>query len=217
MENVEGERDYDENPIVIKDYNNIFFLLFGIYCIPVFLYFYFVNPGDLSDNSKFVHFFILIPVFILPSFKRIGKTIGKRYIKLTNDSIVFLQDTKIISEIKIKDVKKINRTYHDYYHISQVHKNSLLGKVLNIILVPVYQIILIINKFLFHLKMHGVKNYKLLDAIIIFSEDNFITILPTNSVEKEDLVKYFLLKKGINLKKQDSFFIFSYKEDEIKV
>jgi len=209
------KRNYDKNPIIIKDYNNIFLILFGISVIPIFLYYYIYNPGNMPEQSKFVHFFILIPLYILPDFKRVGKTIGKRYMKLTENSIIFLQDKNIIEEINIKDINRVNRTYHDYYHLSQKHNSNILGKILSIIVVPAYQIILIINKFFFHLKMNGLRNYKFYDSIILFSNDNFLTILPTSKKEQKDIEIYFKIKKDIILNKQDIYYNFSYKEEKI--
>jgi len=215
MENTNIVRDYDKNPIIIKDYNNIFLILFGISVIPYFSYLYFYNPGNMPEHLKSVHFFILIPLYILPSFKRVGKTIGKRYIKLTEDSITFLENENVIEKINIEDINKVNRTYHDYYHLSQKHNSSILGKILNIIVIPAYQIILIFNKFLFHLKMNGLKNYKFFDSIILFSNENFITILPTTNDERKDIEVYFKLKKDMILKNQNIYYNFSYKEEEI--
>jgi hypothetical protein len=55
---------------------------------------------------------------------------------------------------------------------------------------------LIIIKFFFHFFKKGSK-YRLFDAVIIFSGNKFINILPATEYEYQEVRKYFMVKKPV--------------------
>jgi hypothetical protein len=77
----------------------------------------------------------------------------------------------------------IKKTYNDLYHKSQKPTDLQLG-LMFIIFLPMLlgHLLLIINKFLFHL-CKDIMGYKFFDAVIVFYDDKLINILPTTKKE----------------------------------
>ncbi|MCT7616847.1 hypothetical protein N5U05_03760 [Aliarcobacter butzleri] len=201
--------DYDKNPIEIKDYNTLFMFLVNISLIPVLIFIYInhkYNPGEISEASLYRNLFIIIPVAM--SFYMIPyiKSRGKRKIVLTDTDIKFMHENKIIEEIKISEITDIKRTYIDIYHKSQELKSyqrfglfivfPFIAIVSNsyyiLLIIPFMHIFLVITKYLFHKLKDENYKYKFFDAILVYSGDKFINILPITSKQFEEVRKYFL-------------------------
>ncbi len=61
-----SKRDYDKEPIIIKDYNSLFPLLGVMYIIPILIWVYFFNPSRLSDKSLSFNILVIMPILMLP-------------------------------------------------------------------------------------------------------------------------------------------------------
>ncbi|MCG3689967.1 hypothetical protein [Aliarcobacter butzleri] len=214
--------DYDKSPIEIKDYNTLFVFLITISMIPIVIYAYIHNlntPGGMSESSLYRNVFIIIPFLMKPYIIPYLKSRNKRKIILMNDSIKFMHKNNIIEEIKISELTDIKRTYSDLYHKTQVIGELsyiafifvfiilLIADMLYILLFlyPILHICLIIIKYFFHKIKDKNYKFKLFDAIIIYSKDRFINILPITNKEYEEVRKYFFDKDFGNIKDKKIF------------
>ncbi|BAK71249.1 hypothetical protein [Aliarcobacter butzleri] len=214
--------DYDKNPIEIKDYNTLFAFLITISMIPIVIYAYMHNlntPGGMSEASLYRNVFIIIPFLMKPYIIAYLKSRNKRKIILMNDSIKFVHENKTIEEIKIFEITDIKRTYSDLYHKTQIIGELsyiafvfvfiilLIADMLYILLFiyPILHICLIIIKYFFHKIKDKNYKFKLFDAIIVYSNDKFINILPATDNDYEKVRKYFLNKDFGNIKDKKIF------------
>ncbi|RBQ32401.1 hypothetical protein CRU92_01450 [Arcobacter sp. FW59] len=232
---IEDEKiDYDKNPIEIKDYNTLFMFLVNISLIPVLIFIYInheYNPGEISEASLYRNLFIIIPfamsIYMIPYIK----SRGKRKIVLTNTDIKFMHENKIIEEIKISEITNIKKTYIDIYHKSQNLKYyqrfgllivfPLIAILSNsyyiLLIIPFMHIFLIITKYLFHKLKDENYKYKFFDAILVYSGDKFINILPTTNNEYEKVRKYFLDKNLGDIQNKNIYFkLFEHSFERIK-
>ncbi|MDN5105555.1 hypothetical protein O8C79_09630 [Aliarcobacter butzleri] len=226
-------QDYDKNPIEIKDYNTLFEFSITISMIPIVIYAYMHNLntlGGMSEASLYRNVFIIIPFLMIPYIRVYLRAKNKRKIILMNDSIKFMHENKIIEEIKIFEITDIKRTYSDLYHKTQVISELsyiafifvfvflFILDMLYILLFiyPTLHICLIIIKYFFHKIKDKNYKYKLFDAIIVYSNDKFINILPVTNNEYEKVRKYFLDKDLGNIKDKKIFMEIGHLYEKIK-
>ncbi len=231
MEEISNEKiikNYDKEPIIIKDFNSLFLFLLQMALIPIMILVYIYNPGGTSDDSLFRNIFIIIPAMMYPYTRAYFKSRGKRKILLTNDSIKFMHESIVIEEILISEITDIKKTYSDIYHRSQYP--SELGKIGFFALIPllayfidwkfllIYPVVygyLILAKFVFHkIKDKGYK-YRFLDAIIVYSGKKFINILPVTNEEYEVVRNYFLAKNLGDIQDKKIYFEIGHLYDKI--
>lgn len=136
------------------------------------------------------------------------KSRGKRKIVLTNSDIKFMHEDIILEEIKISEITDIKKTFHDIYHKSQNLKYyEILGLyvifpliviVTNsyylLFIIPFFHIFLVISKYIFHKIKYKNYKYRFFDAVMIYSGDKFINILPVTNKDYEKIKNYFLDK-----------------------
>jgi hypothetical protein len=190
-------RDYDKYPIIIKDYNYIFVPL-GMFLVFLWLLYIIINSTTpISAGATAV-----CGAAVSRSLWDLYWAYDARKIVLSNSSIKFLQNNRIIEEIKINDIMDVRKTYTVSCHKSQYPNSdincgssSIFSMFLPITFVAYLPII--IFKFFFHLLKDGWKSYHFFDAIIVFSKDGLINILPVTKNEYEEVRKYFMLKKPV--------------------
>jgi hypothetical protein len=204
-------RDYDKEPIVIEDYNYIFLFLDAVYTIPILLLIYIYNPGNVSEESLFRHVFIIIPIMMIPAMVGYKKAKGKRFIRFEDNQISYQNEEKEIEKIHINELTELKKSYTDFYHKSQ--ELSLLGKLIAFIGFPfaiLLHVELLINKLMFHILKDGYKSYRFYDAIVIFTGNRFINILPTTIKEYNDVKKYFIEQLNVNIEHAPVYFKYAY-------
>ena len=211
-----SKRNYDKEPIIVKDYNSLFPLLGVIYIIPILIWVYFFNPGGLSEKSLSLNILVIMPLLMLPFILPYYKSRNKRKVVLTNEYIKFFHNEILLESINLNDITKINKTYSDIYHKSQYPND--FSKMLGYLVFPIYgltQGLLILNKFLFHIYKDGYKSYRFYDSAIIFSNDRFINILPTTLNEYLEIQEYLVSKKKINLNETKAYYYFFTMSEKI--
>jgi hypothetical protein len=208
MDENNTQRDYDKNPIVIQDYNTLFLFIIQIPIILFIIFMYIFNPYG-NDLNRF-NFLIVIPLMMAPYIKDYFNARNKRKIVLSNENITFYQEDKIIEHIDIDKITEIKKTYSDVYHKSQV-RNQDFAVVSAFVFVPLFgyytglllefTIIFLlmhfynlISKVVFQIYNNKKLPFKIFDAIIIFENDKFINILPTNELEYTQVRNYLLDK-----------------------
>jgi len=204
-------RDYDKEPIVIEDYNYIFYILYVIWGGIIIAYFYIMNPFDNSNNiSKdfwFLHFLVMSALPIITFYFQMKKS--KRTIILNENQIFFKENETVLEQIELKHIDSIHRTFNDYYIKNQEVEDWSV--ILILVFLPINLAIHLINKFLFHLYKSGLKNYKFFDSIIIFDDEGrFINIMPTTAYEYELITEYFRKNLNSNIHTAEIFFKFNY-------
>lgn len=216
--------DYDKEPIKIEDHNSLFAFLFQICLIPIMVYTYIYNPGNASADSLFRNFIIIIPLSMLPFIKTYIDAQGKRKIILFNNSIQFLHNNHIIEEICLTDISEIRKTFYDTYHKSQTLNPLgiffayafLLFIVISqkayflLFVIPSVHIFLLFAKLALHKLKDKHYKYRFFDAILIYSGDRFINILPTTTKEYEQVKNYFLNKSFGDIQKKKVYYEFSH-------
>jgi hypothetical protein len=186
--------------------------------IPVLIYILFFV--EISGGSVFVGGTIgLIALHIFINTSNAIKAFNKRNIVLSNQSIKFLHEGRVLEEIKLDEITDIKRTFSSLYHKSQVVSDIIKG--ILIIVFPFVCILwflpLIIVKFCFHLFKKG-SRYRFFDAVMIFNKERFINILPATEDEYEELRDYFMTKKRLFDIEQAKIFWedFGHYEENIK-
>ena len=180
------------------------------------IYLYLYNPGNVSQSSLNTNIFIVMPMLIVPYLIVLKTAHNKRKIVLNAERISFLHENVVLESIKLDEITDIRRTYSDYYHNSQdVHP---LAKFISYILFPLAMLIhasLLLSKFFFHVKMDGLQSYRFYDAVIVFSGEKFINILPSTVQEYEQLEKFFKKHQNIDLADAKVYFEFSHLPEKI--
>jgi hypothetical protein len=188
-------RDYDKNPIIIKDYNYIFLPLYYMLLIPFCIFVLVVNPGNVNHATMAI-FFCLCLVPVIDGANMLFSLKNKRKIILLNKTIKFMHEDRVIEEIYLARITDIRRTHSDIYHKSQ--KMPFISKILLPIAFPLPLILwhlpLIMMKFIFFLPKRDI-GYRFLSSFIVFSNDKFINIFPSTWKEYRDVVIYFDTKK----------------------
>lgn len=204
-------RDYNENPIVIADYNHIFSSMFMGVTALIIAYLIFLSSygvySEFFEKYFFIHivFFLMLPGLVY--FFQVKNT--KRKVLLRRDRIVFLEANNVLQSLETKNIKYVKRTFHDYYRKEQARGN--MASFYSMLFSPIHIPVHLANKFFFHLFKNRLGAYKLFDAFIVFDHnDNFITILPTNYEEREALKYYFLHKLDLDIKKVERFYKIDY-------
>lgn len=211
-------RDYDKDPIVIEDYNPLFFVLFIVFVGIYLTYLFVVNPNESHNSGSrsfwFAYFigFLLLPTITF--YRYIHK--NNRKVILENNAITYREDKVVLEKIDINEIVDIRRTFNDYYRKEQnIHPDHSIRKLIDRILSPMEYIVLIVNKILFHVIKNHLRAYKLFDAILIFTANGrVINILPTTKDEYESVRSYFLEKKVIDIINANVLIKFDYRQEE---
>ena len=104
-----NQRNYDKEPIVIKDYNSIFQII--SFCAAIFpMIIYFAIYGDKNTFSNMRNYiFFVFPFFVLPILISNFKSL-KNTIKFTDEKILYFSDEEIIEEISLDKITEIKKT-----------------------------------------------------------------------------------------------------------
>ena len=201
-------RDYDKEPIIIKDYNGevtSFWTLFVFIFILIAIAF--------SDNK-----FVALP-FLIWIFKSENQYKNAEF-KFTNSSILHTSP-KFIKEIGTQRIDKIQKSMQIFYEIhNEKVENKFLKYFVNIFLILwllgiIFVVIVIENQpasillfllglfVLYHLKKD--KNFlTLYDTILVKTDDFKICIFIAKNDDYKEIRKYFLFKKGIDINKVEN-------------
>jgi hypothetical protein len=206
METINQKRDYDQNPIIIKDYNSLFHAIIMLSFMPLMILTYIYNPGGTSEESLFRNIFIIIPIAMYPYIHTYFKAKGKRKIILGGSSIKFKHEKDVIEEIYISEITDVKKTFFDIYHKSQKLDSlkefglyvgvPLMMYIANlywlIFIFPLFWIYTLLIKIIFHKLKYSQFSYRLFDAVIVYKDENFINILPTTEEEYKEIKQYFM-------------------------
>ncbi|MBR0071701.1 MAG: hypothetical protein IJP87_05120 [Campylobacter sp.] len=220
-----NQRDYDKEPIIIKDNNPKFALIIAITTLPIIIAIFLFAPLNANKIIKgiFVVPFLLFPIFY--EFMR-----NKREIIFKNNSIEYVINSKIQRSInlnEITDIRKSADIRYEYFQRTPLIAVFLLGLYLilafmvkgyvMILAILSLLIIILLSNFIAKIVFSSFyKNkFRYFDRIVIYGKiiKEFINILPENENERDEIEKYCLEKLKTNIKMIDKkIFIFFNKK-----
>ncbi|MDA3050477.1 hypothetical protein OFO03_00960 [Campylobacter sp. JMF_02 ED1] len=212
-------RDYDKEPLIIKDYNQEVTNFWSLFV------FIFVLIAIVFSKNKMV----ILP-FMIWALKSQNQYKNAEF-KFTNSTILH-KSPKFIKEIGIARIEKIQKTMQILYEIhNEKIENKFLKYFVNIFLIlwflgicfvtivienqgmPLLLIFcifcfgLFIPQLLYHFKKDN-KFVDLYDTIIIKSDDDIkICIFCAKKDDYEEIRKYVLFKKGIDINKVEKILL----------
>ena len=180
-------RDYDKEPIVIKDMNLLFSVLFQIPLILACCLVAIFKPGT---NILFCSVIMFAP-HLVPYFKYKNK----RFIKITNEKIYFFQDDYELESIDLSCDFEIYKTFEPIYHKSQ--RPPKWASVILFVILPITYAVAIsfsLTKYFYYLFCGKVKEYRFFDSYLIKQGEKIINIsMIDKNIQKE--VDVFLKEK----------------------
>lgn len=195
------QRDYDKEPVVIKDINTFFDFLPAFVCMIISYIAYFLTDNPSSSLHRNV--FIIMPFLALPYIRPFIKC--KREIIITKNTINYLNNGEVLESIDLNKPFKIYKSFSVAHHKSQ--KPHEVIQILWIFLLPATILQYFINfilKLFYYIFTLKLKYYKVMDSVILLQDEKIINIL---SIEKyHELEKYFKDNHNINIKELKIYF-----------
>lgn len=194
-------RDYDKDPIVIKDDSrklSLFLFIFSMFIMYL--------AGLTYPNSHFTqtNLIISVSIFVLPVlYKSLPLINEKNEIILSGNQIIrqWGESTKKITWSSNVNVEK---SFIDFFDKQQADDSwqRYLGAIFNILLNHPFSLI---AKPIYYLFKNELSAYKFFDTFIFRDGEEMIAILITNNQDYK-LLKEFLLLKGVDIDRASIFY-----------
>ena len=208
-------RDYDKEPITIRDHNPEFAFIASIASVLLIILMLIYFP---TNEEKIIKALFYVPLLISPIVFEYW--FNDRLIRFKNDKIEYLINSKLKRSIKIGQISGIKRTADSRYEYFQrmplicaalIFVYLILGCLVEgtarfvLVLGFIFLCILIsyfAARILFQILGKRGK-YRYFENIVIYGESakNFINILPKTDSQRSELKAYFLRKLGKNIDK----------------
>ena len=208
-----NKRDYDKEPLIIRDYNMHETAFFAVILLIFFLFdFIFNDTSEFFTPKRVVFIFILLEI-ILELFKCFHKTII-----FYNSKIVYKKGSDTALEINLNDIVGVYKTAicnENFQTQKLVSKKFLIGAILLVgitmiifdfsIFLFVYGwfiAVFLVGKFVVFILLNKKIRFKIYTSYLIKTEKNIINFLPKESYDIE-IKRYFFDKlKYIKFNKQ---------------
>lgn len=212
-----GARDYDKEPIIIKDY---IYGEYGVYSIFIFIPILFIATIAVNETASGIlpNFFLVIGMIGVCIYRNNKANIDKKRFELRQERIVYISKDEI-KEIKISDIEKIRKSNDIRYEFDQ--RNGWFDKAfiitwltLGILIEGASVIISFITafifaflsvKFLMHLHKGGIASLMFFDQIIIYEKPKnggeMLNILVMSNHEMTEIKRYFLSRLNTDIDK----------------
>ena len=208
-----NKRDYDKEPLIIRDYNMHETAFFAVILLLFFLFdFIFNDTSEFFTPKRVVFIFILLEI-ILELFKCFHKTII-----FYNSKIVYKKGSDTALEINLNDIVGVYKTAicnENFQTQKLVSKKFLIGAILLVgitmiifdfsIFLFVYGwfiAVFLVGKFVVFILLNKKIRFKIYTSYLIKTEKNIINFLPKESYDIE-IKRYFFDKlKYIKFDKQ---------------
>ena len=207
------KRDYDKEPLIIRDYNMHETAFFAVILLLFFLFdFIFNDTSEFFTPKRVVFIFILLEI-ILELFKYFHKTII-----FYDSKIVYKKGSDTALEINLSDIVGVYKTAmcnENFQTQKLVSKKFLIGAILLVgitmiifdfsIFLFVYGwfiAVFLVGKFVVFILLNKKIRFKIYTSYLIKTEKNIINFLPKESYDIE-IKRYFFDKiKYIKFDKQ---------------
>ncbi|PSM52492.1 putative membrane protein [Campylobacter blaseri] len=218
---LKNKRDYDKEPLIIKDYKPT--LIFLHYLFFIFIAFVFTIVKNISIIN-FIYFLSMVYI----------TTLRFNYIDLMFNSkdkkIIFYENTIEIRDCKTdagtiitKEIFNINKTIDIRRFLTGEISRSIViicflvvglfflvfdfAKLISFLIF--FYLIYFLPKILLQIYIGGFKSIRFFDCLGIYSKTYFINIFIVKEQDYQNIRSYFLTKKGIDIEKVESkIFIF---------
>ncbi|MDU7070874.1 hypothetical protein [Campylobacter ureolyticus] len=214
-----NQRDYDKEPLIIRDYNMHETAFFAVILLLFFLFdFIFNDTSEFFTPKRVVFIFILLEI-ILELFKYFHKTII-----FYNSKIVYKKGSDTALEINLNDIVGVYKTAicnENFQTQKLVSKKFLIGAILLVgitmiifdfsIFLFVYGwfiAVFLVGKFVVFILLNKKIRFKIYTSYLIKTEKNIINFLPKESDDIE-IKRYFFDKINIDIEKAQCNFIVS--------
>ena len=207
------KRDYDKEPLIIRDYNMHETAFFAVILLLFFLFdFIFNDTSEFFTPKRVVFIFILLEI-ILELFKCFHKTII-----FYNSKIVYKKGSDTALEINLNDIVGVYKTAicnENFQTQKLVSKKFLIGAILLVgITMIIFDLsiflfvygwfiaVFLVGKFVVFILLNKKIRFKIYTSYLIKTEKNIINFLPKESYDIE-IKRYFFDKlKYIKFNKQ---------------
>ena len=216
-------RDYDKEPIIIKDYKqnlSLFSALLTLALVAIIILISLIF--SLMSLDRILFSSIITIIVLKPTFKEALNAPKNGHFSFENGAVKQQITDKTIKEIKLAQIADLRKTFDITDDLYQIEANKyivFIGLVFVLLALKNYCDVMGVNIFeifaffiflffigltpqtIFHFRLGGPKSCTVYNMLAIFSKKDgaIINILiPTNDDYKE-LKEYFLRKKGINL------------------
>ena len=207
------KRDYDKEPLIIRDYNMHETAFFAVILLLFFLFdFIFNDTSEFFTPKRVVFIFILLEI-ILELFKYFHKTII-----FYDSKIVYKKGSDTALEINLNDIVGVYKTAicnENFQTQKLVSKKFLIGAILLVgitmiifdfsIFLFVYGwfiAVFLVGKFVVFILLNKKIRFKIYTSYLIKTEKNIINFLPKES-DNMEIKRYFFDKlKYIKFDKQ---------------
>lgn len=194
-------RDYDKDPILIKDDSRQLSLWLYITFAMLIYSYALLNPGSHFTQTNLM---ISVSIFALPVlYKTLPLLNEKSEIILTNNQII-RHWGGITTEIIWSPNVVVEKSFIDFFDKQQadVSWQRYLGAVFNILVIHPLSFI---AKPIYHLYKNGLSAYRFFDTIVVRDGEEMIAIFITNNQDHE-LLKEFLFTKNIDINQASIFY-----------
>ena len=199
-----NKRDYDKEPLIIRDYNMHETAFFAVILLLFFLFdFIFNDTSEFFTPKRVVFIFILLEI-ILELFKYFHKTII-----FYNSKIVYKKGSDTALEINLNDIVGVYKTAicnENFQTQKLISKKFLIGAILLVgitmiifdfsIFLFVYGwfiAVFLVGKFVVFVLLNKKIGFKIYTSYLIKTEKNIINFLPKESNNIE-IKRYFFDK-----------------------
>lgn len=194
-------RDYDKDPIVIKDDSrkwSLFLFIFSMFIMYL--------AGLTYPNSHFTqtNLIISISIFVLPVLYTSLPLINEKNEIILSGNQTIRQWGKSTKKITWSSNVIVEKSFIDFFDKQQADTSwqRYIGAVFNLFIEHPFSIV---GKVIFHLFTNGLSAYRFFDTFVIHDGDEMIAILITNNQDYE-LLKEFLLVKGVDIDQASVFY-----------
>nr|WP_315014181.1 hypothetical protein [uncultured Campylobacter sp.] len=216
-------RDYDKEPIIIKDYKQNLSLFLALLTLALVAIIILISLFFSLMSLDRILFSSIITIIVLkPTLKEALSAPKNGHFIFKNGAVKQQITDKTIKEIKLVQIADLRKTFDitdDLYQIEANKNIVFIGLVFVLLALKNYCDVMGVNIFeicaffiflffigltpqtIFHFRLGGLKSCAVYNMLAIFSKKDGVIInilIPTNNDYKE-LKEYFLRKKGINL------------------
>lgn len=195
------QRNYDDDPIVIKDYARSMSLWLFVVFVLVLYSLALVLP---SSQFTFTNLAISVSIFVLPILYKSWPIIHENSeIILTNNHITRHWGDKVDGIAWSPDIN-VEKSFIDFFdkHQADASWQRYIGAIFNVVcLHPIS----LVAKVFYHFYRNGLNSYRFFDTIVIRDGEEMITILITNNHDYTQL-KAYLYAKDVDIERISIFY-----------
>lgn len=201
MESNAQPRDYDKDPIVIKDVSrkwSLFLFMFSMFCLYIVVL---TIPDTQFTQTNLI---ISVSIFVLPVLYKSLPLINEKNEIILSGNQIIRQWGESTKKITWSSNVIVEKSFIDFFDKQQADASwqRYVGAVFNIF---IEHPLSIVGKVILHLLNNGLSGYRFFDTLVIRDGEEMIAILITNNQDYKVLQK-FLFVKGVDIDQISVFY-----------